>query len=134
MSPDARLLCGLTLILAPGIVYRGLTVLGVVTNGKFGTPGPQNLLPSQVSLYRAGHAHAGALTLLSLFLQVALDFALLPHGVVMPIRLAALAAALLISGGFFVIAHVPSMRGLECISLPKAVALFRLRVRNVKPA
>ena len=106
----------------------------MVTNGKFGTPEPQNLLPSQVSLYRAGHAHAGALTLLSLFLQVALDFALLPHGVVMPIRLAALAAALLISGGFFVIAHVPSMRGLECISLPKAVALFRLRVRNVKPA
>jgi hypothetical protein len=30
----------------------------------------------------------------------------------MPIRLAALAAALLVSGGFFVIAHVPSMRGL----------------------
>ena len=84
MSPDARLLCGLTLILAPGIVYRGLTVLGVVTNGKFGTPGPQNLLPSQVSLYRAGHAHAGALTLLSLFLQVALDYALLPHGVLCP--------------------------------------------------
>jgi hypothetical protein len=31
MSPDARLMCGLSLILIPTIVYGGLTVLGLVT-------------------------------------------------------------------------------------------------------
>jgi hypothetical protein len=110
MSPDTRLMCGLTLILVPGIVYGGLTILGVVTNGRFGTPGPENLSPSQVGLYRAGHAHAGVLMLLALFLQVAVDYALLPHALVWPVRLAAIAAALLVSGGFFAIAHWPALR------------------------
>ena len=40
MSSDARLMCGLGLILVPTIVYGGLTVLGVITNGVLGTPGP----------------------------------------------------------------------------------------------
>ena len=43
MSPDARLMCGLSLILIPTIVYGGLTVLGVVSNRLMGTLGPSNL-------------------------------------------------------------------------------------------
>jgi hypothetical protein len=35
-----RLMCGLTLVLVPRIVYGGLTVLNVITNGMLGTPGP----------------------------------------------------------------------------------------------
>lgn len=112
MSPDARLMCGISLILVPTIVYGGLTILNVVSNGVFGTPGPKNLSPSQVAYYRAGHAHAGVLTLLALFVQIAVDYAAIPLMLVWPVRIGALAAALLVSGGFFAVAHARALRGL----------------------
>jgi len=112
MSPDARLMCGISLILVPTIVYGGLTVLSVVSNGAFGTPGPRNLSPSQISFYRAGHAHAGVLMLLGLFLQIGLDYAELPPALIWPLRIGAIAAALLVSGGFFAVAHVRALRGM----------------------
>lgn len=112
MSPDTRLMCGISLILVPTIVYGGLTVLSVVSNGAFGTPGPKNLSPSQVAFYRAGHAHAGVLTLLALFLQIGVDYAAIPQALVWPVRIAAIAAALLVSGGFFAVAHLRALRGL----------------------
>jgi hypothetical protein len=67
MSPDTRLTLGLSLILIPTIVYGGLTVLGVVTNRLMESPGPTNLSAGQIAFYRAGHAHAGVLTLLACF-------------------------------------------------------------------
>lgn len=112
MSPDARLMCGISLILVPTIVYGGLTVLSVVSNGAMGTPGPKNLSPSQMAFYRAGHAHAGVLTLLALFLQIGLDYAAIPHSLIWPTRVGAVAAALLVSGGFFAVAHARALRGL----------------------
>ena len=93
MSPDARLMCGISLILVPTIVYGGLTILGVISNGAFGMPAPKNLSPSQMTFYRAGHAHAGVLTLLALFLQIALDSATLPLAPILPARSGAVAAA-----------------------------------------
>src|SRR5215471_13846970 len=110
MSSDARLMCGLSLVLVPTIVYGGLTVLNVITNGMLGTPGPRKLSASQIAFYRAGHAHAGVLTLLSLFLQLALDSASLSPSLVWPIRVGAIAAAILVSGGFFAVAHLRSLR------------------------
>lgn len=110
MSPDTRLMCGLSLILVPSIVYGGLTILNVVTQRMMGTPGPSNLSATQIAFYRAGHAHAGVLTLLALFLQIAVDYAAIPSWLVWPVRLAAIAAAILVSGGFFAIAHLRSLR------------------------
>jgi hypothetical protein len=112
MSPDARLMCGISLILIPTIVYGGLTVLGVISNGAFGTPGPKDLTSSQIAFYRAGHAHAGVLTLLALFLQIALDYVALPNWLVWLVLVGAVAAALLVSGGFFASAYKRSLRGL----------------------
>ena len=112
MSPDTRLMCGISLILVPTIVYGGLTVLGVISGGASGTPGPKNLSPSQVAFYRAGHAHAGVLTLLALFLQIGTDYAAIPRSLVWPVRVGAVAAALLVSGGFFAVAHARALRGL----------------------
>ena len=63
MSHDARFMCGLTLILVPTIVYGGLTILGIIRT---------ILTPEQVSFYRVGHAHAGVLAILSLFIQILL--------------------------------------------------------------
>ena len=111
MSPDARLMCGISLILIPSIVYGGLTILGVISNGAFGMPGPKSLSPSQIALYRAGHAHAGVLTLLALFLEVAIDYAAMPNPLAWSARVGAIAASLLVSGGFFATAHVRALRG-----------------------
>jgi hypothetical protein len=112
MSPDARLMCGIGLVIVPTIVYGGLAVLGVVSGGAYGVPGPKNLSASQAALYRAGHAHAGVLTILALFLQIAIDDAAIPHGIIWPARIATLLAAPLVSGGFFGIAHTRALRAL----------------------
>jgi hypothetical protein len=104
-------MCGLALILVPTIVYGGLTLLGVLSGGAYGAPAPRNLSPLQVSLYRAGHAHAGVLTILGLLLQLLLDHASLPASWLWPTRLAALGAPLLVAGGFFGVAHVQGLRG-----------------------
>jgi hypothetical protein len=112
MSPDARLMSGIALILIPTIVYGGLTVLYVVSKGTLGPSGPKSLAPDQVSFYRAGHAHAGVLTLLALILQIVLDSAALPPGLVWSVRIGAVAAAICVSGGFFAVAHVRALRGL----------------------
>jgi hypothetical protein len=112
MSPEARLYCGLTLILVPTIIYGGLTVLGVVSGGRYGAPAPPGLTPEQVMFYRAGHAHAGVLALLALFIQIAVDQTSLPLPLLTPLRVAALAAPLLVSGGFFGLAHFAPLRAL----------------------
>jgi hypothetical protein len=112
MSPDARLMCGIALILVLTIVWGGLTVLYIISNGAFGTAGPKNLSPSQISFYRAGHAHAGVLTLLALFLQIAVDHAVIPEALVWPVRIGVVAGALCVSGGFFAVAHARALRGL----------------------
>src|SRR5215468_5678972 len=112
MSPDTRLMLGLSLILIPTIVYGGLTVLGVITNRLMGSLGPMNLSAEQIAFYRAGHAHAGVLTLLAMLLQIAVDYAAMPSLLVWPVRVGAIAASILVSGGFFAVAHRRSLRGI----------------------
>jgi len=112
MSPDARFYCGLILILLPTIIYGGLAVLGVVSGGRFGAPAPPGLTEQQVTFYRAGHAHAGVLVLLALFLELSLDSASLAPPTLRLLRMGALASPLLVSGGFFGMAHFPPLRAL----------------------
>ncbi|HEX2880198.1 MAG TPA: hypothetical protein VHO25_11770 [Polyangiaceae bacterium] len=111
MSSATRMMLGLTLIVVPTIIYGGLTVLGVVSGGRFGAPAPQTLTPAQQGCYRAGHAHAGVLMILSLILQMLVDDAQL-GSLEWSVRIAAPAAAILVSGGFFGIAHLPALRGM----------------------
>ena len=102
---------GITLILVPTIVYGGLTLLGVVTSGELGTPGPRDLTPEQQMFYRAGHAHAGVLLILSLVVQIAAEHARLER-LEWPARVGAAAAPVLVSGGFFGVAHLPALAAL----------------------
>jgi hypothetical protein len=110
MSSAARLMTGITLLTVPTIMFGGLTVLGVLTSGAAGIPGGPELTAVQYALYRAGHAHAGVLLVLSIVLQVLLDHARLPVAVSWSARGAAPLAAILVSGGFFGIAYVPALR------------------------
>lgn len=112
LSRPARLMAGITLISVPTIVYGGLTVLSVVTAGVHGLAGGPELTPLQTTLFRAGHAHAGALVILSLVLQVLIDAAELSPAVSWLARVSAPLAAILVSGGFFGIAFVPSFAAL----------------------
>jgi hypothetical protein len=104
------LMCGLSLLLVPTIIYGGLTVLGVVSGGQYGAPAPLDLSPLQITLYRAMHAHAGVLTLLGLFVQIALDHVALPGAAIWPLRLLAIVAPLLVAAGFVGLAHFPPLR------------------------
>jgi hypothetical protein len=101
---------GITLLTVPTIIFGGFTVLGVLTSGEAGLPGGPELTAAQYALYRAGHAHAGVLVLLSLVLQVLLDHARLSVPMTWSARVAAPVAAILVSGGFFGLAYVPALR------------------------
>ncbi len=109
MTREARILVGITLLTVPTVIYGGLTILGVLTGSAAGLKPPQ-LTALQQSLFRAGHAHAGVLVILSLVLQLALDSARLDPGWRWAARIAAPAAAVLVSGGFFGLAFLPSLR------------------------
>jgi hypothetical protein len=109
MTRDTRLMWGITLVTVPTIVFGGLAVLGVISGGLYGLPGPPDLTPMQTAFYRAGHAHAGVLLILSLLLQIGLDHARLPRSWVWPLRIAAPATAILLPAGFFGAAHAPAM-------------------------
>jgi hypothetical protein len=99
---------GISLITVPTIVYGGATVLGVISRGAFGLPAFAPLDAQQATYYRAGHAHAGVLLILGLFLQIAIDHARLGKWE-WPVRISAPLAAVLVSAGFFGIAHLPAL-------------------------
>lgn len=109
LTRPARLMAGVTLLTVPTIVYGGLTVLAVVTRSAHGLPpgGGLELSALQQSLFRAGHAHAGVLVILSLVLQGLLDATHLEEATRWVARVTAPAAAVLLSGGFFGIAFHP---------------------------
>jgi hypothetical protein len=97
MTREARLMSGIILITVPTIQYGGyflLTSLLNKTSGYMDNPLRQNL-------FRAGHAHAGVIVILSLICQVLADSAVLPDWLVWAVLVAIPLAAILISAGFF---------------------------------
>jgi hypothetical protein len=90
-------MCGITLILVPTIQYGGyflLTSLMSKSSGYMQNPLRQNF-------FRAGHAHAGVIVILSLICQMLADSAILPVSLLWLIRVGVPLAAILISAGFF---------------------------------
>lgn len=135
LSRPARLMAGLTLLTVPTIVYGGLTLLGIVTGSAHGLPPGFELTPTQQALFRAGHAHAGVLVILSLVLQGLLDSAILPERARWAARILAVAGAMLLSGGFFGLAFHPGFAtllwlGAACVAatvLVSGIGLVRRR-------
>jgi hypothetical protein len=86
----------------PTIMYGGWTLLGMLMHGRAGaTVSGLHLDETQWALWRAGHAHAGVWTLLSLVVQILLDSARLSAGLVWVARISAPASAVAMSGAFF---------------------------------
>jgi hypothetical protein len=97
MTREARLLSGIILITVPTIQYGGyflLTSLVDKTSGYMDNPLRQNF-------FRAGHAHAGVIVILSLVCQILADSAVLPSPLVWFVRIGVPLSAILISAGFF---------------------------------
>jgi hypothetical protein len=97
MTREAKMLTGIILITVPSIQYGGyflLTSLMDKSSGYMENPLRQNF-------FRAGHAHAGVIVILSLVCQVLADAALLPASLLWTARIAVPLAAILIPAGFF---------------------------------
>ncbi|WP_143309278.1 hypothetical protein [Chitinophaga vietnamensis] len=69
MSPDCKLMCGITLITVPTIEFGGHFLLRVLS----GRMPSLSLTPFQRAMFRAGHAHAGVIVILSLICQALAD-------------------------------------------------------------
>ena len=96
MSRESRLTAGILLVLLPAVVYGGTSILSLL----IGDPDyAQN--PLRQDLWRAGHAHAGVLLVLSLVTLRYADEADLPGWLRSFARHSIPAAAVLLPAAFF---------------------------------
>lgn len=97
MTYEAKLMCGVILLTVPTIQYGGFFLLQVAS-GKYSK---LELTPFQKGMFRAGHAHAGVLVLLSLITELMLDGVAMSPTLTWALRIAFPLSAILVSGGFF---------------------------------
>jgi hypothetical protein len=97
MNHDARLMSGILLITVPTIQYGGYFLLRLF-GGRIPGPRPS---PLQASFFRAGHAHAGVLVILSLICQIFVEHSALGPVPAWLVRVGPPLAAILIPLGFF---------------------------------
>ena len=97
MSDATRWMVAIAFISLPTIAFGGYFLLSVLKK----QAGSENITAVQRDYFRAGHAHAGVLVILSIIGQLVLDFSLFPEWAVWVMRIGLFTAPLLISGGFF---------------------------------
>jgi hypothetical protein len=97
MTREARLMSGIILITVPTIQYGGYFLLTSLMNKASGYM--EN--PLRQNFFRAGHAHAGVIVILSLVCQMLADGAVLPDPLLWFVRIGVPLSAILISAGFF---------------------------------
>jgi hypothetical protein len=97
MTREARLLSGIILITVPTIQYGGYFLLTSLVNR--GSGYMEN--PLRQNFFRAGHAHAGVIVILSLVCQMLADATILPSPLIWFVRIGVPLSAILISAGFF---------------------------------
>jgi hypothetical protein len=109
LSRAAKLVSGVTLLAVPSVMYGGMALLGILTQGIAGSdPGELVLDETQWPL----HAHAGVWVILSLVMQVLIDSTRLSTSMMWLARISAPVAAVAVSGGFFGVAFIPEFRWL----------------------
>jgi hypothetical protein len=97
MTREGRLMCGIILITVPTIQYGGYFLLTSLMNK--GSGYMEN--PLRQNFFRAGHAHAGVIVILSLVCQMLADAAVLPSPLLWVVRIGVPLSAILISSSFF---------------------------------
>src|SRR5436853_7481751 len=97
ISQESRRLAGILLVVLPTVIYGGVTLLTWLIHPDSGYM--QN--PLRQNLFRAGHAHAGVLLVLSLVALRYVDEAQLPAGWKQFVRSAIPSAAIFLPAAFF---------------------------------
>lgn len=97
MTNEARMTSGIILLTVPTIIYGGYFLLTVIS----GQQPHLELTEFQRAMFRAGHAHAGVLVILSLVIQTLVDHAAWTKRWRWLARLSFPLAAITISLGFF---------------------------------
>jgi len=139
LSRESKIVCGVLLIAVPSIMYGGVTLLGLLTDGGAGLrPGTLELDATQWALWRAGHAHAGVYVILALILQPLVDQTALSNGFKWLARLGAPAASIILPAGFFGLAFIPGFKwliylGIICLAISMLLAGIGL-LKNLRPA
>jgi hypothetical protein len=128
LSRDARLVSAITLLVIPTIMYGGWTLLGILTHGAVSADPNIHLDETQWALWRAGHAHAGVWTILSLLLQIFLDSARLSAPAKWLAQICAPLAAVFLSAGFFGLAVSVSFRWLIYLGVLSLLTALLLTV------
>src|SRR5215475_3225782 len=96
MTPLSKLMCGIILLTVPTIQYGGYFLLTILSGRS-----KLQLTDFQKSMFRAGHAHAGVLVILSLIAQLFIDNIQGSASIDWMLRIGFPLAAILVSGGFF---------------------------------
>jgi hypothetical protein len=97
MTSEARVMSGIILITVPTIQYGAYFLLTSLMNKSSGYMDN----PLRQNFFRAGHAHAGVIVILSLICQILADSATLPNPLLWFVRIGVPLAAIFISAGFF---------------------------------
>jgi hypothetical protein len=97
MSTASRILAAILLIAVPTVEFGGLALLGMLTRR---TPGYLDN-PLRQNMFRAGHAHAGVWLVFALVALLRVDLADLGEPLKWVIRIAFVAAPILMPLGFF---------------------------------
>src|SRR5205823_10422445 len=95
MTREARMVSGIVLITVPTIQYGGYFLLTSLMNK--GSGYMEN--PLRQNFFRAGHAHAGVIVILSLVCQMLADAAVLPTPMLWFVRIGVPLSAILHFGG-----------------------------------
>jgi hypothetical protein len=120
MTREARMMSGIILITVPTIQYGGYFLLTSLMNKSSGYM--EN--PLRQNFFRAGHAHAGVIVILSLVCQMLADAAVLPTPMLWFVRIGVPVSAILISAGFFLSVLPPNaIQASKSVSLIYAGAL-----------
>jgi len=102
MSPESRRLAGVLLVIFPTVIFGGVSILTLLIND------PQYMQnPLRQDLWRAGHAHAGVLLILSLVALRYVDEANLSERLKQLVRTAIPSSAVLLPTGFFISVLTP---------------------------
>ena len=121
LSNTTKLLTGIILITVPTIEFGGAFLLRML---KTSEPGYVDN-PLRQNLFRAGHAHAGVLVILSLVIQLLADGLRAPAAMTLIARLGAPCAAIVMPLGFFLsVASPKAQKPNQLIALVYAGALL----------
>ena len=97
MTMESRKLAGWLLIILPTVMYGGVNLLGILLNSQSGYIDN----PLRQDFFRAGHAHAGILLILSLITLKYVDDAELSEGLKSYVKSSIPVSAIFMPAGFF---------------------------------